>query len=89
MADITNNASNSKHEFTMNYSERELSCWVEKEDNILHVHIDNNTKVDLELQPDGSLKQISGPTLPDSNIDYIRRIVLTNDGPDSGQGSGI
>lgn len=90
MNDSTNNNfPEGKIEFTMSYSERELSCWVEKEDNILHLHVDNNTFADLEIQPDGSLKQISGPDLPASNIDFIRRKVLEGDAGDSGKGSGF
>lgn len=88
MTDYANSTPDGKHEFTMNYSERELSCWVEKEGNTLHLHIDNNTHADLEVQPDGSLKQISGPELAPSNIDFIRRHVL--EGSAGGeQGSGI
>ncbi|QJD95703.1 hypothetical protein HH214_07370 [Mucilaginibacter robiniae] len=89
MTENTNNSVNSKQEFTINYSERELSCWVEREGNILHLHIDNNINADFEIQSDDSLKQISGPELPPSNIDYIRRRVLTDKVSDTGKGSGI
>lgn len=89
MTDSANNAKSGKHEFTMNYSERELSCWVEKQGNKLHVHLDNNTYADLEVQPDGSLKQISGPELPASNIDFVRRKVLEDDAGPGGKGSGF
>ncbi|WDF54975.1 hypothetical protein [Mucilaginibacter sp. KACC 22063] len=79
MADNTNNTPDGKQEFTMNYSERELSCTVEKEGNILHLHIDNNINADLEIQQDGTLVQTSGPELPPSNIDFIRKHVLGHD----------
>lgn len=79
MTDNTNNTPDGTQEFTMNYSERELSCTVEKEGNILHLHIDNNINADLEIQADGSVKQISGPDLPPSNIDFIRKHVLGHD----------
>ncbi|MCJ8208419.1 hypothetical protein MUY27_01780 [Mucilaginibacter sp. RS28] len=90
MTDYTNNSfPEGRQEFTINYSERELSVWVEKEGNILHLHLDNNTFADLEIQQDDSLKQISGPELPASTVDFIRRKVLENEAGDSGRGSGI
>ncbi len=79
MTDNTNNTPDGTQKFTMNYSERELECTVEKEGNILHLHIDNNINADLEIQQDGSLIQTSGPELPPSNIDFIRKHVLGQD----------
>jgi hypothetical protein len=79
MTDNTNNTPDGTKHFTMNYSERELECTVEKEGNILHLHIDNNINADFEIQQDGSLIQTSGPELPPSNIDFIRKHVLGQD----------
>jgi hypothetical protein len=76
MTDTTNNSSNGKQEFTINYSERELTCHVEREGNTLHLHIDNNMNADLEIQPDGSLQQTSGPTLPPSTLEFVKKEVL-------------
>ena len=89
MTDSFKNTTDGKYEFTLNYSERELTCLVEREGDILHVHIDNNMNADLELLPDGTVKQISGPNIPESNLDYIRRMVLDDGNIDSGKGSGI
>ncbi len=79
MTNNTNNTPDGTQKFTMNYAERELLCTVEKKGNILHLHIDNNINADLEIQQDGSLIQISGPELPPSNIDFIRKHVLGQD----------
>jgi hypothetical protein len=89
MTDNLKNTSDGKYEFTINYSERELTCHVEREGNTLHLRIDNNINADLELQPDGTAIQTSGPELPQSNIDYVRRMVLDEGNMDSGPGSGI
>lgn len=89
MTDSFKNTTDGKYEFTINYSERELTCHVEREGDILHVYIDNNIQADIELQPDGSAVQLSGSELPESNIDYIRRMVLDDQNIDSGKGSGI
>ena len=84
--DIMTNTENTKtmgadgiHEFTMQYGGRELSCRVEKEGEKLHVSIDNNTQAELELHWDGSITQTSGTTLPDSNIEFIKKHVLGQD----------
>ncbi|OKS88495.1 hypothetical protein [Mucilaginibacter polytrichastri] len=79
MTDNTNNTPDGTKHFTMSYAERELDCTVEKDGNILHLHIDNNINADLEIQQDGSLIQTSGPELPPSNIDFIRKNVLGQD----------
>ncbi|WP_345949533.1 MULTISPECIES: hypothetical protein [unclassified Mucilaginibacter] len=89
MTDSFKNTTDGKYEFTLNYSERELTCHVEREGDILHVHIDNNINADLELLPDGTIRQLSGSELPESNLDYIRRMVLDDGNIDSGKGSGI
>jgi hypothetical protein len=89
MTDSFKNTTDGKYEFTINYSERELTCHVEREGNTLHLRIDNNINADLELQPDGTAVQTSGPELPQSSIDYVRRMVLDEGNIDSGPGSGI
>lgn len=70
------NGSDGNYEFTINYSERELACRVEKKDDILQVHIDNNINATLQIEPDGTLHQTAGNTLPDSNIEFIKKQVL-------------
>lgn len=89
MTDSFKNTTDGKYEFTINYSERELTCHVEREGDILHLRIDNNINADLELRPDDTAVQISGPELPQSSIDYVRRMVLDEGNIDSGPGSGI
>ena len=64
------------YEFTMQYGGRELTCNVEKQHEKLTVHIDNNMTAELELHWDGTISQISGTTLPDSNIEFIKKQVL-------------
>ncbi|UEG53074.1 hypothetical protein LLH06_19190 [Mucilaginibacter daejeonensis] len=76
MTDSFKNTTDGKYEFTINYSERELTCHVEREGDILHVRMDNNIIADLELQPDGTAVQISGDELPDSSIEFIKKQVL-------------
>ena len=64
------------HEFTMQYGGRELSCQVEKDGDKLKVSIDNNMTAELEIHWDGTITQISGNALPDSNIEFIKKQVL-------------
>lgn len=89
MTDSFKNTTDGKFEFTINYSERELTCHVEREGDTLHLRIDNNITADLELRPDDTAVQTSGPELPQSTIDYIRRMVLDEGNMDKGPGSGI
>ena len=89
MTDSFKNTTDGKYEFTINYSERELTCHVEREGDILHLRIDNNINADLELRPDDTAVQISGPELPQSSIDYVRRMVLDEGNINDGPGSGI
>ena len=65
-----------KYEFKLFYSEREVTCRVEKEQNMLHVTIDDNIDAELQLNNDGSLTQTAGAKLPDSSIDFIKKQVL-------------
>ncbi len=76
MSDAANSAQDGKYEFTMNYSERELTCWVEKIQNQLKVHLDNEMYVDLEIQPDGTVIQTAGPTFSEAGIEFIKKHVL-------------
>ena len=69
-------AKDGKYEFHINYSGRELACRVEKEQNRLHVFIDNNINAELEIQPDGNVIQTGGNDLPDSSIEFIKKHVL-------------
>ena len=79
MSDPTTNQENGEYNFSINYSERMLTCHVTKKGNQLHVHIDNNMDADFELQPDNSLKQVSGAELPDSTVEFIKKHVLGQD----------
>lgn len=64
------------HQFTMQYAGRELSTKVEKEGDKLNVSIDNNINAVLEIHWDGTITQVSGNSLPDSNIEFIKKQVL-------------
>lgn len=63
------------YEFTITYSGRELPCQVEKNDDILTVHLDN-IEAKLQVEPDNTVHQISGNTLPESHIEFIKKEVL-------------
>ncbi len=76
MSDQSAIPENGEYNFSINYSERILACHVKKEGNLLHLHMDNNMNADLELQPDGTLNQVSGDELPDSTIDFVKKQVL-------------
>jgi len=65
-----------KYEFVIHYSGREVPCRVEKEQNKLKVHIEDNIEAELEVQPDGCLIQTGGNDLADSAIDYIKKRIL-------------
>ena len=67
------------HQFTMQYGGRELSIRVEKDGDKLKVSIDNNINAELEIHWDGTITQISGNSLPDSNIEFIKKQVLGQD----------
>jgi hypothetical protein len=67
------------HEFSMQYGGRELICRVEKEGDKLKVNIDNSITAELEVHWDGTITQIGGNTLPDSNIEFIKKQVLGQD----------
>lgn len=69
------NGSDGNYEFTINYSGRELDCRVEKKDDILEVHMEN-LDARLQVEPDGTVHQISGNALPESNIEFIKKEVL-------------
>jgi hypothetical protein len=76
MTDITPAEKDGRYEFTISYSERELLCRVEKEQNILHVTIDKTLHAKLKINSDGSVEQIEGSPIPASTIDYIRKRVI-------------
>jgi hypothetical protein len=67
------------HEFTMQYGGRELSCRVEKAGDKLKVDIDNSISAELEVHWDGTITQVSGNALPESNIEFIKKHVLGQD----------
>lgn len=64
------------HEFSMQYAGRELSTRVEKDGDKLKVSIDNNINAELEVHWDGTITQVSGNSLPESNIEFIKKQVL-------------
>ncbi len=64
------------HEFSMQMGGRELACRVEKDGDKLKVSIDNNINAELEVHWDGTITQISGNALPESNIEFIKKQVL-------------
>ena len=65
-----------KYKFTISYSGREVSCQVEKEQQMLHVIIDDNLNAELKINNDGTVTQVEGASLPESSIDYIKKQVL-------------
>lgn len=65
-----------KYSFLLNYSGREVACLVEKEQQMLHVNIDNNLDAELQINDDGTITQTEGATIPDSCIDFIKKQVL-------------
>lgn len=67
------------HEFTMHTAGRDLTCLVEKNGDRLKVNIDNGTSAELEVHWDGSITQISGNKLADSQIEFIKKQVLGHD----------
>ncbi|MCC8410674.1 hypothetical protein LJ707_17160 [Mucilaginibacter sp. UR6-1] len=76
MTDITPAEKDGKYEFTISYSERELLCEVEKEQNILHVTIDKTLHADLKVNSDGSVEQTEGVPIPASTVEYIKKRVI-------------
>jgi len=74
--DTTPAEKDGKYEFKLYYSERELTCKVEKEQNVLHVSIDNNINAELQINEDGTLTQTSGTELPNSSIEFIKKQIL-------------
>jgi len=69
------NGADGHYEFTINYAGRELDCRVDKDDDILNVEMENFS-AKLQVEPDGTVHQIGGNTLPDSNIEFIKKEVL-------------
>jgi len=63
------------YNFTIDYAGRELDCKVTKADDILDVHMDN-MDAKLQIEPDGTVHQIGGNALPESNIEFIKKEVL-------------
>ncbi|HEY0244478.1 MAG TPA: hypothetical protein VGC01_02865 [Mucilaginibacter sp.] len=74
--DTTPAEKDGKYEFKLFYSEREVNCKVEKEQNILHVNIDENINADLQINANGTLSQTGGTKLPDSSIEFIKKQIL-------------
>ena len=74
--DITPAEKDGKYEFKIFYSGREVACRVEKEQNTLHVNIDDNINATLKINADGSLTKTEGNDIPDSSIDFIKKQIL-------------
>jgi hypothetical protein len=64
------------YRFELHYSGRDLPCQVIKEQQMLHVKIDDNLESELKINNDGTLSQTEGAALPDSCIDFIKKQVL-------------
>jgi hypothetical protein len=71
----------SSHLFTISYSGRELSCFVRRRDNVLDVSIDDVTEARMIIEPDGTLRQISGNKVPESTLVFIKKQVLEDQEP--------
>lgn len=65
-----------KYEFALHYSGREVPCRVEKVQDKLIVHIEDNIEAELTIQHDGNVIQTGGNDLADSAIDYIKKRIL-------------
>ncbi|RCH53762.1 hypothetical protein DJ568_16115 [Mucilaginibacter hurinus] len=65
-----------RYEFRIYYSEQERLCRVEKEQNTLHVSIDNGTEAKFQINNDGTVQQIDGTPLPESIVEYIKKHIL-------------
>ena len=65
-----------KYEFKISYAERELTCQVVKDHDILQVHLDNNLDATLKVNADGSVVQTGGSNLPQSSIDFIKKHIF-------------
>lgn len=74
--DITPAEKDGRYEFKIFYSEREVTCKVEKEQNTLHVTIDNGINATLKINTDGSVTQTDGTDIPDSSIEFIKKQIL-------------
>ena len=74
--DTTPAEKDGKYKFTINYSGREVSCQVEKEQQMLHVIIDDNLTADLKINNDGTITHLSGGAIPESSIDYIKKQIF-------------
>ena len=76
--DTTPAQKDGKYQFQLSYSGREVTCLVEKEQQMLHVNIDHNINAELRINNDGTVTQTGGTQLPDSSIDFIKKHVLEN-----------
>ena len=74
--DITPAKKDGKYEFKLFYAEREVTCRVEKEQNRLHVNIDNNINAELQINDDGTMTQTDGTKLPPSSVEFIKKQIL-------------
>ena len=74
--DTTPAEKDGKYEFKLFYSEREVTCRVEKEQNMMHVNIDENINAELQINEDGTITQAAGTKLPPSSIEFIKKQVL-------------
>ncbi|MGF7079487.1 hypothetical protein [Mucilaginibacter sp. UYCu711] len=76
LKDTTPAEKDGKYQFKLHYSGREVNCLVEKEQQMLHVTIDDNITAELKINNDNTLTQTAGTNLPDSSIDFIKKKVL-------------
>jgi hypothetical protein len=73
------NSSEKQYHFDINYSERLISCTAIKKGNQVSLHMDNNMNAELEIQPDGNLKQISGNEIPASSLQFVAKHIIEQD----------
>jgi hypothetical protein len=76
LKDTTPAEKDGKYQFELHYSGREVNCLVEKEQQMLHVTIDDNITAELKINNDNTLTQTGGTSIPDSSIDFIKKKVL-------------
>jgi hypothetical protein len=74
--DISPAEKDGKYEFKIFYSGREVVCRVEKEQNTLHVNIDDNINATLKINADNSVTQTDGADIPNSSIEFIKKQIL-------------
>lgn len=71
--DTTPAEKDGRYKFNIYYSGREVSCLVEKEQQMLHVVIDDNITAELKINNDGTITHVEGAAIPESSIEFIKK----------------